>query len=121
MKQHWVARMNGHVAWGDLRWNVTAYFPLVVTLFKLPKRDDGEFAAACATIFLFVTRSIENLTSAESKSDPSWNLTPLRRSQRHVLAVPTETHLVASDGPSFGPFLKSSRCSKTFASSVNVP
>src|SRR6476659_11309999 len=118
MKQHCVASTEGHVTCGDLRWNVTAYWPFVVTLWRLPSSGEGEFAAACALTALLLTRSIENFTSAESNAEPSWNLTPCRRLHRHVFSVPTEKHLVASDGSSFDPFLKSSRCSKTFASSV---
>jgi hypothetical protein len=73
---------------------VTAYLPFVLTLFRLPMSGEGELAAACFTIDLFVTRSIENFTSAESNELPSWKVTPLRRLQRHVLVLPTEKHLV---------------------------
>ena len=66
MLQHCVARIEGHVTCGDLRWNVTAYLPFVVTLFRFPMSGEGELAAACFTIDLFVTRSIENFTSVES-------------------------------------------------------
>ena len=71
-----VARMDGHVTWGDLRRNVTAYFPFVVMLFMFPRSDDGEFAPASFTMVLLDTRSNENFTSAESNAEPSWNLTP---------------------------------------------
>ena len=77
MKQHCVASTDGHVTCGDLRWNVTAYWPFVVTLSRLPSSGDGEFAAACALTALLLTRSIENFTSAESNAEPSWNLTPV--------------------------------------------
>ena len=105
MLQHCVARIAGQVTCGDLRWNVTAYLPFVVTLFRLPMSGDGELAAACFRIDLFVTRSMENFTSAESNELPSWNVTPLRRLQRHVFGLPTGKHLVASSGSSFGPFV----------------
>ena len=92
---------------------MTAYFPFVLTLFRFPSSDDGVFAAASFTIVLFVTRSNENFTSVESNAEPSLNVTPRRRLQRHVVRLPTEKHFVASDGSSFGPCRKSSRCSKT--------
>src|SRR5262245_1314322 len=107
-----VARIDGPVACCDLRLNVTAYLPFVTTLFKLPSSDDGVLAAASFTTVLFVTRSKENFTSVESKADPSLNSTPLRSVQRHVLSVPTETHLVASAGSSLAPCKKSMRCEK---------
>ena len=106
-----VARMDGHVTWGDLRRNVTAYLPFVVTLFMFPSNEDGEFAPASFTIVLLLTRSNENFTSAESNAEPSLNLTPRRRLQRHVARLPTEKHRVARDGSSFGPCRKSRRCS----------
>src|SRR5262249_17341038 len=105
MLQHCVARIEGHVTCGAFRLNVTAYLPFVVTLFKLPRSGDGEFAAACFRIDLLLTRSIENFTSAESNALPSWNVTPLRRLQRHLLRLPTEKHLVGSWGSSLGPFV----------------
>ena len=103
--QHCVARIEGHVDCGDLRLKVTAYLPFVLTLFKLPMSGEGELAAACLRIDLFVTRSMENFTSAESNELPSWNVTPLRRLQRHVFVLPTGKHLVASSGWSLGPFV----------------
>ena len=100
---------------------MTAYFPFVVTLLRFPSSGEGEFAPASFTTVLFVTRSKENFTSVESNADPSLKVTPLRRVQRHVVRPPTEKHFVASDGSNFAPCLKSIRCSKTLASSVNVP
>ena len=100
---------------------MTAYFPFVVTLLRFPSSDDGVFAAASFTTVLFVTRSKENLTSVESNAEPSLKVTPFRRLQRHVVRLPTEKHFVANEGSSFDPCRKSSRCSKTLLSSVNVP
>src|SRR5262245_2846075 len=121
MKPTCDARIDGHVTCGLLRLNVTAYLPFVLTLLRFPSSDDGVFAAASFTTVLFVTRSKENFTSAESNAEPSLKTTPWRRLHRHVLSVPTEKHLVASDGSSFDPCRKSIRCSNTFASRVNVP
>ena len=100
---------------------MTAYLPFVVTLLRFPSNGEGEFAAASFTIVGFVTRSKENFTSVESNAEPSLNVTPLRRVQRHVLKLPTEKHFVARDGSSFAPCLKSSKCSKMLFSSVFVP
>src|SRR4029453_6967650 len=101
------ARMNCQVDCGAFRLNVTTFRPFVFTLFRFESRDDGVFAAACLTTCLLRTRSNENFTSAESKSEPSWNLTPRRRVQRHVRVFPAGLQFVASDGWSFAPFLAS--------------
>jgi hypothetical protein len=45
-------------------------------------------------------RSMENFTSVAVKSDPSWNLTPLRRANSHVVGL-TNLKPVASHGVSF--------------------
>ena len=47
MKQHCVARTDGHVTCGDLRWKVTAYLPFVDAL---QVAESGEEFAACALI-----------------------------------------------------------------------
>ena len=41
MKQHCVASTDGHVTCGDLRWNVTAYWPFVVTLCQVAEQRRG--------------------------------------------------------------------------------
>src|SRR4026207_274502 len=92
-------RMYGQVDCGALRLNVTAYWPLALTLFRLDRSDEIPEGAV-----ILIERANDHLTSAESKPDPSLNFTPRRRVQRHVLAVPTGAHFVASDGTSFEPF-----------------
>ena len=92
--------MYGHVDCGDFRLNVTAYCPLVLTLFRFERSEEIPEGSLILT-----TRSNDALTSAESKPEPSLNFTPRRSVQRHVLTVPAGAHLVASDGTTFTPLL----------------
>src|SRR3990172_12530313 len=100
-----VARISGHVDCGDLRLNVTAYLPFVFVLFRLPRSDEIPEGS-----LILMTRSKVCFTSAESKADPSWNVTPLLRLHLHVLLLPSAKHLVASTGWSFAPFGKPISC-----------
>src|SRR4026208_1967864 len=92
-------RMYGQVDCGDLRLNVTAYCPFVLTLFRFERSDEIPEGS-----LILIERSNDAFTSAESKPEPSRNFTPRRRVQRHVLTVPTGAHFVARDGVSFAPF-----------------
>src|SRR5919198_4047227 len=95
--------MNGQVDCGAFRWKTTLYGPATLVLFRLLISDEGVLPPACLTTLLLVTRSNENLTSADVMGVPSENLTFLRRVHVHVFRFAEGLQPVVSTGSSLAP------------------